>query len=191
MKQPMHACSIHPWLPELLLSLLSTRLTSCVFWSNVLHILLPGLCMWEQVRASCLPQAICVLHLTTLTMRSWSTITLGRNTLLGTQEGWCQTFYRSSSRRRESSAMSHHPPQRLSSVSCLRLHFWLCWWVLFLFSACWSLTSMLMNKTLRLLLPKCYQTGFCEPRSSPGTLKTRSEERRVGKECRSRWSPYH
>jgi len=22
-------------------------------------------------------------------------------------------------------------------------------------------------------------------------LKTRSEERRVGKECRSRWSPYH
>ena len=24
-----------------------------------------------------------------------------------------------------------------------------------------------------------------------GTLKKRSEERRVGKECRSRWSPYH
>ena len=24
----------------------------------------------------------------------------------------------------------------------------------------------------------------------PGTGKTRSEERRVGKECRSRWSPY-
>ena len=23
------------------------------------------------------------------------------------------------------------------------------------------------------------------------TLKSRSEERRVGKECRSRWSPYH
>ena len=23
------------------------------------------------------------------------------------------------------------------------------------------------------------------------TLKKRSEERRVGKECRSRWSPYH
>ena len=22
-------------------------------------------------------------------------------------------------------------------------------------------------------------------------MKTRSEERRVGKECRSRWSPYH
>ena len=24
-----------------------------------------------------------------------------------------------------------------------------------------------------------------------GHLKSRSEERRVGKECRSRWSPYH
>src|SRR5436309_16014884 len=29
-----------------------------------------------------------------------------------------------------------------------------------------------------------------EPRSLP-LLETRSEERRVGKECRSRWSPYH
>ena len=26
---------------------------------------------------------------------------------------------------------------------------------------------------------------------SPQTVKERSEERRVGKECRSRWSPYH
>ena len=25
----------------------------------------------------------------------------------------------------------------------------------------------------------------------PATKTTRSEERRVGKECRSRWSPYH
>ena len=24
-----------------------------------------------------------------------------------------------------------------------------------------------------------------------GSMKVRSEERRVGKECRSRWSPYH
>src|SRR5256885_13205705 len=31
------------------------------------------------------------------------------------------------------------------------------------------------------------------PRRSPGSapLPRRSEERRVGKECRSRWSPYH
>src|SRR3712207_9068471 len=30
--------------------------------------------------------------------------------------------------------------------------------------------------------------NFHEPFDEP---KTRSEERRVGKECRSRWSPYH
>ena len=27
--------------------------------------------------------------------------------------------------------------------------------------------------------------------SNPDEVVTRSEERRVGKECRSRWSPYH
>ena len=27
--------------------------------------------------------------------------------------------------------------------------------------------------------------------NSEGARTTRSEERRVGKECRSRWSPYH
>src|SRR2546422_2509198 len=27
--------------------------------------------------------------------------------------------------------------------------------------------------------------------TAEGTSKVRSEERRVGKECRSRWSPYH
>src|SRR5258706_1213808 len=29
------------------------------------------------------------------------------------------------------------------------------------------------------------------PESDPGGEQDRSEERRVGKECRSRWSPYH
>ena len=33
-----------------------------------------------------------------------------------------------------------------------------------------------------------YRKFFCISWSSP---LTRSEERRVGKECRSRWSPYH
>src|SRR3712207_6987174 len=33
---------------------------------------------------------------------------------------------------------------------------------------------------------------FGIPNTSPGgTSRARSEERRVGKECRSRWSPYH
>src|ERR1017187_10663048 len=30
-----------------------------------------------------------------------------------------------------------------------------------------------------------------DPTNTGVTLHTRSEERRVGKECRSRWSPYH
>src|SRR2546430_14212746 len=30
-----------------------------------------------------------------------------------------------------------------------------------------------------------------EDRTPPETFALRSEERRVGKECRSRWSPYH
>ena len=29
------------------------------------------------------------------------------------------------------------------------------------------------------------------PYCTPEELRSRSEERRVGKECRSRWSPYH
>ena len=29
------------------------------------------------------------------------------------------------------------------------------------------------------------------PDKNPGDKEARSEERRVGKECRSRWSPYH
>src|SRR3989442_14940019 len=29
------------------------------------------------------------------------------------------------------------------------------------------------------------------PKKKRGTNNSRSEERRVGKECRSRWSPYH
>ena len=31
----------------------------------------------------------------------------------------------------------------------------------------------------------------CGSSERPRALKNRSEERRVGKECRSRWSPYH
>ena len=33
--------------------------------------------------------------------------------------------------------------------------------------------------------------GGVLPENMPGTSAKRSEERRVGKECRSRWSPYH
>ena len=37
--------------------------------------------------------------------------------------------------------------------------------------------------------PQQEQTGPAIP--EPGDVVVRSEERRVGKECRSRWSPYH
>src|SRR2546422_10728558 len=37
--------------------------------------------------------------------------------------------------------------------------------------------------------PDSSTRAFPGPRASTG--KPRSEERRVGKECRSRWSPYH
>jgi len=30
-----------------------------------------------------------------------------------------------------------------------------------------------------------------KPGKGPAYIQARSEERRVGKECRSRWSPYH
>src|SRR3712207_6601902 len=39
-----------------------------------------------------------------------------------------------------------------------------------------------------------YLEGVLAPSLSPGqvvVMDNRSEERRVGKECRSRWSPYH
>ena len=40
-----------------------------------------------------------------------------------------------------------------------------------------------------------YTKKFLQSDSDPATMEvvtqTRSEERRVGKECRSRWSPYH
>src|SRR2546421_574077 len=40
--------------------------------------------------------------------------------------------------------------------------------------------------------PSCTQgTSASWPSYGTRTRTTRSEERRVGKECRSRWSPYH
>ena len=50
------------------------------------------------------------------------------------------------------------------------------------------------------LLAGCFTNSFAQKGEKTLTVevsnewtqnKTRSEERRVGKECRSRWSPYH
>ena len=37
----------------------------------------------------------------------------------------------------------------------------------------------------------CGNDAYLEVKQLPGEQSARSEERRVGKECRSRWSPYH
>src|SRR2546427_3396583 len=49
-------------------------------------------------------------------------------------------------------------------------------------------TSSPPNSALKKPRP-CH--GCSEPAAGGGTPHRRSEERRVGKECRSRWSPYH
>ena len=41
------------------------------------------------------------------------------------------------------------------------------------------------------LRPLPYAYDALEPFIDERTMRIRSEERRVGKECRSRWSPYH
>src|SRR5438105_8497421 len=49
----------------------------------------------------------------------------------------------------------------------------------------------------RIVMKRCGKTGTssmrpsCVPTSTWHFGNTRSEERRVGKECRSRWSPYY
>ena len=40
-------------------------------------------------------------------------------------------------------------------------------------------------------LAEYYNSYYRNEASCPSVLISRSEERRVGKECRSRWSPYH
>ena len=63
---------------------------------------------------------------------------------------------------------------------------------------CAIITEDHMNrdKSSKHLSKKIGSTGSgCGPANSDRVLRTishrRSEERRVGKECRSRWSPYH
>ena len=50
--------------------------------------------------------------------------------------------------------------------------------------------SMAMSKDGSKLVTEYVKTDNNEIKSTL-TFTTRSEERRVGKECRSRWSPYH
>ena len=52
-------------------------------------------------------------------------------------------------------------------------------------------TTVAKGLTLKLIATGTYSDGTTKDLSSTATWSSRSEERRVGKECRSRWSPYH
>src|SRR5256885_13600293 len=56
-------------------------------------------------------------------------------------------------------------------------------------------TCMRSSYTTSLFIPRIRSSaGPMAPEPIPGAsidVESRSEERRVGKECRSRWSPYH
>ena len=58
-----------------------------------------------------------------------------------------------------------------------------------------ELISTLTPEQFFALLSHDYDTGFAAGKASAQKeilcMLARSEERRVGKECRSRWSPYH
>ena len=56
------------------------------------------------------------------------------------------------------------------------------------------LTTVTGVQTCALPISSCEMPGLMKHKLEsrlPGEISTRSEERRVGKECRSRWSPYH
>src|SRR5256885_5843244 len=50
---------------------------------------------------------------------------------------------------------------------------------------------LLLPSVLRLIIFQIFLLKIELLHLTPRSIWTRSEERRVGKECRSRWSPYH
>ena len=48
-----------------------------------------------------------------------------------------------------------------------------------------------INPRLRLSMDKAREANMTKDSVQSAVKRGRSEERRVGKECRSRWSPYH
>ena len=51
--------------------------------------------------------------------------------------------------------------------------------------------SRLEAKMMKFLIQECEIREMCSDLVGMARINSRSEERRVGKECRSRWSPYH
>ena len=56
---------------------------------------------------------------------------------------------------------------------------------------CMYLIALFMGKVRGTIDEKYYNEILSELKAMPEKMSSRSEERRVGKECRSRWSPYH
>ena len=54
-----------------------------------------------------------------------------------------------------------------------------------------SLSSILSREGYRVYEADSGDSGLRVLKEQPDIRLVRSEERRVGKECRSRWSPYH
>ena len=54
-----------------------------------------------------------------------------------------------------------------------------------------NLLTLRMNLSTRDEAEACVGASILIDREERVELRSRSEERRVGKECRSRWSPYH
>ena len=54
-----------------------------------------------------------------------------------------------------------------------------------------ALTSFTIPEGIKELKDRCFSDTGITDITVPASVTTRSEERRVGKECRSRWSPYH
>ena len=55
----------------------------------------------------------------------------------------------------------------------------------------WVSTIQITGNDISKFLPKNSEVSIFLECVKDGVYKLRSEERRVGKECRSRWSPYH
>src|SRR5258706_16178517 len=72
-----------------------------------------------------------------------------------------------------------HPPTRRETVGVQRSN-----------ERCHQVVAVENQKRDCTNSPQLHRVPLCSP---PGITKPcpRSEERRVGKECRSRWSPYH
>src|SRR5258708_40104041 len=58
-------------------------------------------------------------------------------------------------------------------------------------SQLWVVSEAVFPAAMPVLVRVVSSLGLADPALNESDEENRSEERRVGKECRSRWSPYH